>query len=132
MAVVLAISLQGLLATARCGLPLGVKAGLALLVLIAGWRAIHSLRSPPLQRAQLQTDGRWLLLTTAGECPAQLLESSMLGNVIGLRWQMVDRPGQLSLLLWPDSVSAETRRRLRIWLRSAHPPVSSNEPGSAP
>ncbi|PIV32707.1 MAG: hypothetical protein COS34_11720 [Lysobacterales bacterium CG02_land_8_20_14_3_00_62_12] len=132
MAAVLAISLLALLATARCGLPPAPKVGLALLVLIACWRATRQLRSPPLQRAQLQADGSWLLLTAAGECPAHLLEFSILGKLIGLRWHLVDRRGRLSLLLWPDSVSTEAQRRLRIWLHSARPPAAANDPRSAP
>lgn len=132
MTILLAVSVLALLATARCGLPLGLKALLALLVLIASVRAMLTLHAPPLHRAQLQADGSWLLLTAGGERTAHLLESSILGKLIGLRWQLVDTPARLSLLLWPDSVSTESQRRLRIWLRSARAPLPGNEPESGP
>lgn len=99
-------------------MPVFVKNFLGIAVWIFGagaWRAMLKLS---LHRAVLQSDGIWLLSTPYGEIAAQLRSSSLLGNLIGLRWRDAASGAVVTLLLWPDSIDDNTRRLLRTWLRS--------------
>jgi hypothetical protein len=68
---------------------------------------------------RLQPDGRWVLVDAVRSSTAELVAREDLGIVIVLHFRD-DAARRIDLVLWPDSVDADTRRRLRAWLmRSA-------------
>jgi hypothetical protein len=50
--------------------------------------------------------------------PAELVDVRDLGVLIALQFK-TSGARRFDLVLWPDSVSAEARRKLRIWLNRA-------------
>ncbi|MGH8458700.1 MAG: protein YgfX [Nevskiales bacterium] len=73
------------------------------------------------RRIVCQGDGRWLLQDHLGEMhPAHLLPSSYLHpRLVILNFRLAEYPRRRNLVLFPDSLDAQTLRQLRMRLRVA-------------
>ncbi len=98
-------------------MPIAAQGALTLLPIL-GLPGLRTLRRPLLKRAVLQSDGVWLLALAPAETSATLVASSLLGVLTGLRWRDDRTDRTIVVMLWPDSISASSRRQLRVWLRS--------------
>lgn len=97
---------------------LPVVACIALSLLVAGVAAfaVHSLCRPPFVRIAYRGDG-WVLLDRAGVEHAALLHAYRhLGAFVTLDWRHARR-ARFRIVLGPDNLDAETRRRLVVLLR---------------
>ena len=97
-------------------LPAVACAVLSLSAIIAAAMALRSLRSPPFVRIAYRGDG-WLLIDRAGVEHAALLRAHRhLGAFVTLDWRCAPR-ARFRVVLAPDNLDAETRRRLIVLLR---------------
>ena len=97
---------------------LPVAACVALSALAIGFaaRALRSFRAPQFVRIAYRGDG-WVLLDRAGAERAALLRSYRhLGVFVTLDWRHARR-ARFRVVLAPDNLDAETRRRLIVLLR---------------
>ncbi|MET0332466.1 MAG: protein YgfX [Dyella sp.] len=104
------------IAIALSGLALWLQSALALAVLAAwfGQRALDA--RLPLRALALSGDSQWQLhLTHGDDLPARLLSSRVLGEYIVLWLAVADR-GRHGVLLGPDNLDSDSRRRLRMRL----------------
>ena len=102
-------------AVASSGMPYGPKIGLATGMAIATAMTLRTLSTAPTPRCTRLADGHWLVRLGATEHRVALNSSHDLGFVIALHFR--SESGQrIDVALWPDSISPETRRQLRVWL----------------
>jgi toxin CptA len=98
----------------------GVDSWLAVILVMAVLShvviSIHRVRACPVSEALWRADGGWQLhLRDDTAVEARLLEARVLAGAIILRLRWAPR-GQAALLLFPDNLDADTRRRLRMRL----------------
>jgi toxin CptA len=117
----LAVALNLILALAwigiaLSGLALWLQSVLALVVLVA-WFGRRVLEARlPLRALALSSDSQWQLhLTDGDDLPARLLSARVLGDYIVL-WLAVAGRGRHGVLLGPDNLDPDSRRRLRMRL----------------
>lgn len=97
-------------------LPVVVCVVLSLLAIIVATIAARSFRAPPFVRIAYRGDG-WVLLDRAGVEHAALLHAYRhLGAFVTLDWRHARR-ARFRVVLAPDNLDAETRRRLVVLLR---------------
>lgn len=97
-------------------LPVVVCIVLSLLAIIVATIAARPLREPPFVRIAYRGDG-WVLLDRAGVEHAALLGTYRhLGAFVMLDWRHARR-ARFRVVLAPDNLDAETRRRLVVLLR---------------
>ncbi|MBK6728755.1 MAG: hypothetical protein IPG63_16310 [Xanthomonadales bacterium] len=114
-ALTLCITLMAMLAVAASGLASSAKLVLLALIVLAGSLQLRLRRGDPGPRCTLQSEGDWLLVLGTDETRAELQRSHDLGFLIALQFRS-DGGRRIDLALWHDSIPAETRRRLRVWL----------------
>ena len=92
---------------------------------IAGTLAVCAVWAWQLRQARadivhcmLLPDGRWQIGAAQAFGPTELVDVRDLGVLIALQFK-APSANRFELVLWPDSVSAEARRKLRIWLNRA-------------
>ncbi len=101
------------------GVPRLAAVGLSLLVMavVAGY--IRQQGRSPVRLVTWRSDGGWQLqLPDDSEVEAQLLDARHRGALIMLRLRWATR-GRATLLLFPDNLDADTRRRLRMRLSAS-------------
>lgn len=98
------------------GLPDGPRLGIVALVGTAMVMALRKQFASPATSFTLQAEGTWLIHVENSDHAATLARSHDLGFLIALHFR-TDSGRRVDLALWPDSLPAETRRRLRVWLR---------------
>ncbi len=116
LAATLVIAVLALVALACSGVPVAVKMALGIFVCAqAGFRLGRFLR-PPLRRVAWQPGGHWRVIDADGsEHVAELIAGTVRGAWIMLDLRRTD--GRRSaFVLAPDSIDADTRRRLRVCL----------------
>lgn len=106
-------------------IPISLVVFLDLLVLISLWynwrRQVLRKSAGAVQRAWCAPDGEWWLLLGDGqELPAKLLPSSLSRPWLVVLQFRLERWQRRNLWLWPDSVAAQTHRRLRVWLKTQY------------
>ena len=117
---------HGLAAGIALALPVGWPGRLALVLLIAlsvVWNVITHVwpRTPwAVREALLGEDGWEITLGTGDRRPAQLAPSTFVGTRLMVLNFRCHRWPRCSLVLLPDGVDPQTRRRLRAWLRLGH------------
>jgi len=89
-------------------------AATALIVLALAAHIRHQMSRTP-KRCQLQPDRTWRIQTGSTEFAAQLTDSRDLGMLIALQFTP-EHGRRIDIALWPDSITSDTRRRLRVWL----------------
>jgi toxin CptA len=115
----LAVALMTLLAVvavALARLPLALKLALGIAIVVYAALSLRRLRRPPLRAVGWHGDDTWTLhLAGGGKAYGRLRSARKLGPLIVLRlaWP---QGGATSLTLLPDSIDADTRRRLRVRL----------------
>ena len=110
------LAVLALLATASCGLPLGLKLAMATLLVALVFRAVRRHRTSRVAAAGWGGEGGWSLhLADHGDIPAKLASFRVLGDCILLRLRTTSL-GEQALLLAPDNSDADIRRRLRMRL----------------
>ncbi|MBI2399117.1 MAG: hypothetical protein HYV17_15135 [Xanthomonadales bacterium] len=102
-------------AVVSSGLPPDWRLGAAVAVSILWARGLRAQSIESAPRCVLQPEGDWLVTSANVETRAALICSHDLGFLIALQFR-TDRGARIDLVLWPDSLSSETRRRLRVWL----------------
>jgi len=119
--VLLLVAALALLGVIACALPTWLKGLLALLVAAAAWRARRSLRRTPVRAAGWSREDGWTLhLAGHRDVPARLLSFRVLGGFVLLRLGLPGRGAQ-TMLLAPDNMDVDTRRRLRMRLATIRP-----------
>ncbi len=63
----------------------------------------------------LQPDGRWQIRSGTSDSPAKLTDARDLGLLIALQFTP-EHGRRIDIALWPDSITPDTRRRLRVWM----------------
>lgn len=112
------IALLAIIGVAASGLPfIAATAAVTATVFALAWTLRQRRRRAP-PRLQLQTDGLWRIESASMRDSASLVDARDLGFLIALCFETANRT-RYALALWPDSVPADTRRRLRIWLNGA-------------
>ena len=97
-------------------LPVVIGVVLSLLVIGCATMAFRSFQAPPFVRIAYRGDG-WVLLDRAGsEHAASLHAYRHLGAFVTLDWRHARR-ARFRVVLAPDNLDAETRRRLVVLLR---------------
>lgn len=97
-------------------LPPAVCAALSLFAVVLATIAARSFQAPPFVRIAYRGDG-WVLLDRAGIEHAALLRAYRhLGVFVTLDWRHA-RHARFRVVLAPDNLDAETRRRLVVLLR---------------
>lgn len=97
-------------------LPAMVCVVLSLLAIVVAAIAARTFRAPPFVRIAWRGDG-WVLLDRAGVEHAALLRAYRhLGAFVTLDWRHARR-ARFRVVLAPDNLDAETRRRLVVLLR---------------
>jgi len=97
-------------------LPIVVCVVLSLLAVVVAAIAARAFRVPPFVRIAYRGDG-WVLLDRAGVEHAALLRAYRhLGAFVTLDWRHARR-ARFRVVLAPDNLDAETRRRLVVLLR---------------
>jgi toxin CptA len=115
------VAMLAALAVMLSALQLWLKPLLLLVVLVATWRAIRRLVTNPIAAAGWSADNAWTLrLLDQEDIPATLASFRVLGALVWLRLQTVERGVQV-LLLAPDNSDADIRRRLRMRLATMQP-----------
>ncbi|MCE5232999.1 MAG: hypothetical protein ABFC67_03350 [Mizugakiibacter sp.] len=110
------VLLAALLAIALSGLPSWLRLALAVAALVHAIRAGAGLRRAPLRSLRLRGDGVVELgLANGQDAAGTLLGARVLGPLIVLRLAWGAR-SRAALLLLPDNLDADTRRRLRVRL----------------
>jgi toxin CptA len=108
------------IAIALSGVELWLQSVLALAVLAAGFYQRLQDARLPLRALALSGDGHWQLhLTSGDDLPARLLSARVLGPYIVL-WLAVAGRGRHGVLLGPDNLDPDSRRRLRMRLAGSH------------
>lgn len=97
------------------GMPDGPRIGLATGMVIATALTLRTLTTAPTPRCTRQAEGHWVVRFGATEHRVALNSSHDLGFVIALHFRS-EHGQRIDLALWPDSISTETRRQLRVWL----------------
>ncbi|OBU86880.1 protein YgfX [Chromobacterium subtsugae] len=98
------------------------------------WRALRAggwRRNGAWQRLEVDPQGRLSLCAAAESREAQVLDDCFvtpLLTVLNLRLE----GRRVSLMLWPDSADAESRRQLRVYLLWFHPPQPSDTTETTP
>lgn len=110
------VALLAVVAIMLCALALWLRLMLALFAIgYAAW-AINKLRHPGLAAVGWRSDHTWgLRLIDGTETDARLRTSRVLGAMIVLRLSWSPR-GRAALILLPDNMDADTRRRMRMRL----------------
>jgi toxin CptA len=117
----LVVATLAVLAVALCALALWLKLLLAVGVLLATWRSVHTIADSPVAGAGWSGDSGWTLRLAAHEdVPATLASFRVLGGFVLLRLQTAGW-GMHMLLLAPDNSDADIRRRLRMRLATVQP-----------
>jgi hypothetical protein len=117
---------HGLAAVIALTLPMGWPACIALLSWIAvsmGWNALTHVwpRTPwAVREALLGEDGWEITLGTGDRRPAQLAPSTFVGTRLTVLNFRCRRWARCTLVVLPDGVDPQTRRRLRARLRLGH------------
>lgn len=130
-----AVGLLAAGAVATCGFPLPLQAPLLLFALLLTVRAVQLNERQAGLDLQLTADGYWLVhrrdAVGGDEQRYRLREAAALGPLLTLRLVASDA-APVSLVLLPDSASADELRRLRVWLRlgagRATDPATRNHP----
>lgn len=115
LALTLAIAVLAIWAGAASGLAIEVKLALAALIVSAGVRHLQLRRSASSPRCTLQSEGDWLLVAGNTETRVDLHRSHDLGFLIALHFRS-ELKRRIDVVLWPDSIPPDARRRLRVWL----------------
>jgi hypothetical protein len=103
------------------GAPIPLRIAVAIGVAVATAQALHRLGRPPVSRFLLQAEDAWLVRRLGTDVEAKLQRAHDLGFLIALRFR-TDRGQRIDVALWPDAISSDQRRRLRVWLgRRARP-----------
>lgn len=97
------------------GLPFTGQAVIACLVAIVLARSLRAQRIASGPRYTLQLDDEWQYLCDAAVQSVKLKQAHDLGFLIALQFRN-GAGGRIDLALWPDSIPADTRRQLRVWL----------------
>ncbi|MBX3700876.1 MAG: hypothetical protein KF903_07770 [Dokdonella sp.] len=100
---------------------------LDMLVLGGAATAAGRLRRPRFRRIAHQAAGWVLLDRDGGERLAGLVDWRQLGDMVTLDWR-VDRRRRFRIVLAPDNLDADTRRRLVLLLRSLGPDADATAP----
>jgi toxin CptA len=109
------------LAVASCALAWWPKSLLMLAVALATRHSIQRITTTPIAAVGWSADSDWTLrLLDHEDIPATLASSRVLGALVLLRLQTVERGVQM-LLLTPDNSDADIRRRLRMRLATMQP-----------
>lgn len=117
-ATALLVYASAVLAPWLSGLSLFVCAALSLAAIAFGAYALHRFWKPPFRRIAYRASG-WVLIDAANEEHAAVLEShAHLGALLALRLRVGPR-SRLRLVLVPDNLDADTRRRLVLMLARA-------------
>lgn len=112
------IAMLAIIAILLSGLAGAWRFALAAAVVIAAVRAVLNLRGAADLRCALQVDRSWRIRDARGEFEAVLERAHDLGFLIALHFRR-DDGCRLDVVLWPDSIDPDTRRRLRVWLGRA-------------
>ncbi|HET7267254.1 MAG TPA: hypothetical protein VFJ15_04035 [Oleiagrimonas sp.] len=110
------MALAACIAVMLSGLALPVRIIVCVVALAYAWFSVRKLKRQPLRSVGWHGDDAWTLhLVDGREASGQLLSGRVLGPLIVLRLAW---PGgaRSTLTLLPDSVDADTRRRLRVRL----------------
>jgi toxin CptA len=99
------------------GLPLVLRAALALLALLAGLASIRRFLRPRLRRVAHGATG-WQLVDGDEAREATLLSHARIGAFIALSWRLADGERRHAVLA-PDNIDADTRRRVALLLLRA-------------
>jgi hypothetical protein len=96
--------------------PLPLRIALPTALAVSLW---HTLRPPCVASLRLYEDGtlECLLPTGAALAVAPLPDTAVFSWLVVLRLKAEEEPGVISLALFPDSMSREEFRVLRLWLR---------------
>jgi len=106
-----------LLAVGVSGIPLWLKAGLAVAIGISCWLQLRCIGRVKISALEFRTDQGWLLHLRSGQTLAgTLLAGSLVLGKIAFLYFKTAR-GRKSLLLMPDSVSRAEYRKLRLLVR---------------
>lgn len=97
------------------GLPAAWRLGSAIGIGIATLHGLRSLAAANSSRCSLLPDGGWTLLRERIELPATLKHSHDLGFLLALHFR-TEAGRRIDVVLWPDSIPPDVRRRLRVWL----------------
>lgn len=110
------MTLAACVAVCLSGLPIWVRAALCMVALLYAGFSARKLKRQPLRSVGWHGDNAWTLhLHDGRQAQAQLLSGRVLGPLIVLRLAWPGG-GNSALTLLPDSVDADTRRRLRVRL----------------
>lgn len=96
-------------------LPPMLQAAGTVLVVLAFALRLRRYLSRTSTSCALQPDGRWQIRSGTTDTPANLTDARDLGLLIALQFTP-EHGRRIDLALWPDSITADTRRRLRVWL----------------
>jgi hypothetical protein len=100
---------------------LGLRIALSLGALGIAVVALHRYRSPPFHRIVRRASG-WRLVDRDGREHAAILRAHRrLGTLLALDWHCAPR-ARFRVLLTPDNMDADTRRRLVLLLARGEPP----------
>ncbi|MBB6183417.1 hypothetical protein [Oleiagrimonas soli] len=111
-----ALSLLSVVAVLDSGAMWWLRLVLTMLIAVYSARACLEVMRPMVRRVQWRADGGWrLALADDSDVEARLLGMRVLGGSLVLRLGWASRRRQ-ALLLLPDNLDADTRRRLRIRL----------------
>lgn len=114
-----AVAIMALLACAAVAwsrLPWMFDLAICALIVLYAWHSLRRLKRQPLTMLGWHADGTWTLhLTGNRQVQGHLRSGRVLGPLIMLRlaWP---QGGETTLALLPDSIDADTRRRLRVRL----------------
>ena len=101
-----------------CGLPLPARVALSLAVIAYAAYALQRFWNPRFQRIAYRASG-WVLLDVGGNEHIAMLEShAHLGALLALGFRMGPR-ARLRVVLAPDNLDADARRRLVLMLARA-------------
>ena len=99
--------------------------GLSLCALAGGTHAGHRLLRLHPRRIACRADGWVLLDATGAEHAAELLAWRQLGSILTLDWRVGPR-ARRRVVLTPDNLDADTRRRLVVLLRAVAHAVAAD------
>lgn len=98
------------------GLPLLARIAVCVVALLYALFSVRKLKRQPLRAVGWHGDDAWTLHLTGGrEATGKLLGGRIVGPLIVLRLAWPEG-GRSALTLLPDSIDADTRRRLRVRL----------------
>ena len=118
MAAVLAMLALAVMAALLAGLPLALRIGLAAAALAYAGISLRACMYPRWCAVGWRSDGSWLLRDRKGqEHAAELVTARVLGVLIVLTLRAVNSR-TAALVLTPDNLDCERRRRLRMRLRA--------------